>query len=206
LTQVQILAQKTLLDDVNMFSKAFEEAGRRTDGLGALLVSTLLLEGSDPSWGFDLEDNTIDSLPQHINRVYEMGDAATAETLQRNLIIQLIQGDTASVRIEKEVLKLGILHASYAETVSELFEHESSDILPISPLFRRPGLLTRPYWSQRLAEYEYETLNAKSCSKVTPVLHRPEFLKEPDCVSVMVRHQLQTSGTVDCLELPYMSP
>ena len=86
----------------------------------------------------------MDSLPQHINRVYEMGDAATAETLQRNLIIQLIQGDTASVRIEK-VLKLGILHASYAEAVSELFEHESSDILPISPLFRRPGLLTRPY-------------------------------------------------------------
>ena len=71
-----------------------------------------------------------------------MGDAATAETLQRNLIIQLIQGDTASVRIEKEVLKLGVFHASYAEAASELFEHESFDILPINPLFHRLGFLT----------------------------------------------------------------
>lgn len=106
-----------------MFSKAFEEAGRRTEGLGALLISTLLLEGSEPPRAFDLEDNLMDSLPQHINRVYEMGDAATAEMLQRNLKIQLIQGDTASVRIEKEVLKLRIFHASYAEAVSKLFEH-----------------------------------------------------------------------------------
>lgn len=68
---------------MNIFSKALEEGDRRTEGLGALLVSTLLLEGSEPSWAYDPEDNLVDLLPQHINRVYEMGDAATAEMLQR---------------------------------------------------------------------------------------------------------------------------
>ena len=69
----------------------------------------------------------------------------------------------------------------------------------LPPLFCHPGFLTYPYWNQRPAEHDYEILDAKSCSRVTPVLHRPEFLKEPDCVSVMIKHQLQTPGTVDCL-------
>lgn len=162
-------AQSTLVNDVAKLSHTLEETGRFAE---AMLVSKLLDEGSE---SFFVDDDK-HLLRAQIDRLDRIGDFATAEMLQRNLVAHILRErtpDEMGVDLIKEIDRLQSFHTKYATRLKMLLEGWEVDIGTrpfITPIFHYVDLLQGPYSLETIMDYHPHMLTERDLLGRT-VLH-----------------------------------
>ena len=130
-----------MVHEAEELSCMIAESGTNTD---TLLASRLILEGLEPTLFADLGDNNTYSLSTHIDRLNSIGDIATAETLQRSLVVCLIKQHVCPNLVAKEITKHELFHTQHIARVARLLKGLEVNIEPYSlctPLFHYPDFL-----------------------------------------------------------------